>query len=197
MFVQSRWAVLAGPNGDLPSLPIWEGSPCFREFVQEFSSELDVQRVLDEMKRGHTLVEAADGCSVIMHQRHFTAMNPTSILQVMANSANHILRNFDHNLAAAESERWLQRESRYNALTQEDRERFHAELRSRFENMKLELMKEFEPVEWRDNISPRTVGFGIYYFERDMGPQWLEQLSSRMGPLGTIKPQNGSTERHG
>ena len=71
------------------------------------------------------------------------------------------------------------------------------ELRRRFEEMKSELMKEFEPVEWCDNKSPRTVGFGIYYFEKDMGPQWLEQLSSRMGHRRYQAPQNDSTERCG
>lgn len=175
MFVQSKWSALAGSGGELPPLRIWDGSPCLSDFVKKFSPQFDVQTILDEMKRGHAIVETADGCSVTMNERLFIATNPTSVLQVLANSANHVLRTFDRNLSSPEPERWLQRESRYQALKKVGRERLHAELRTRFEEMKLDLMKEFEPLEWCDRESPRTAGFGIYFFEQEMAPEWLRQ----------------------
>ncbi len=169
----SRFSDSSGNPADLAV----EGSgTSFSELVRQYSGDMPVRAVLDELDRVGAIDRLSDGRLRLIARAYIPVSGDVEKLGILGTDVRDLISTIDNNIIKDAGERVLQRKVSYDNLPAE----ILPELRQISKEKGQKLLEEFDS--WlsqhdRDNnpsvsgTGRHRAGIGIYYFEEDTGEQ--------------------------
>ncbi len=156
-----------------PAVLVIEGAGAsFSELVRNFSGDMPVRAVLDELERVGTIERLPDGRVRLLARAYIPATSDVEKLGILGTDVRDLILTIDNNIIRDAGQRFLQRKVSYDNLPRE----IIPELRhisSKKGQLFLEELDSFLSQHDRDNnpsvngTGRLRAGIGIYYFEED------------------------------
>lgn len=144
----------------------------FARLVRQFSGDVPVRAILDELLRNGLVERLADGRLRLLARAYVPRTEETEKLSILGTDVSDLVRTIDHNLRAGEAEALFQRKVAYDNLPEEVLPQLRALTRERAQAF-LEEMDRWLSQHDRD-VNPsaqgtgrKRGGIGIFYFEED------------------------------
>lgn len=163
-----RFSDAAGQPAELPL----EGlDATFTELVKQYSGDMPVRAILDELLRVDSVEQLANGSIRLKTRAYLPDTQEGDKLSIMGTDVKDLITTIDHNICY-ETDRFFQRKVAYDNLPEE----FLARLRAMTAERGQSLLEEMDRwlVERDRDTNPsvegsgrKRAGIGIYYFEED------------------------------
>jgi hypothetical protein len=156
----------------------------FSELVRDFSGDVPVRAVLDELLRVKAVVWTPNGLLQLCTNQYVPHANDNdySKLTLMGEHVSDLLASVDHNLTHQPDQAFFQRRLHSDNLPAASRELIRAEL-ARHSKVLLELTRqtlaEYDRGELPDTHGRMRAGLGVYYYE--------EEISNPGGPSAHLQ----------
>jgi len=163
-------------NGSPADLVVEGSGTSFSELVRQYSGDMPVRAVLDELDRVGAIDRLPDGRMRLIARAYIPVSGDVEKLGILGTDVRDLISTIDNNITKDAGERVLQRKVSYDNLPAE----ILPELRQISKEKGQKLLEELDS--WlsqhdRDNSPSKNgtgrhrAGVGIYYFEEDTGEQ--------------------------
>jgi len=156
--------------GDPAPLPVEGEGTDFAGLVKEYSGDVPVRAILDELLRVGAVVKGKDGTVRLLARAYIPTTGEEEKISILGADVSELIGTIDHNLQAAPGEAFFQRKTMYDNLPAEAVEELRSDLAIRAEKF---LEQADRKLAERDrDASPkstgtgrRRAGIGIFWFE--------------------------------
>jgi len=163
-------------NGNPADLVVEGSGISFSELVRQYSGDMPVRAVLDELDRVGAIDRLPDGRIRLIARAYIPVSGDVEKLGILGTDVRDLISTIDNNITKEAGHRLLQRKVSYDNLPAE----ILPELRQISKEKGQKLLEELDS--WlsqhdRDNNPSKTgtgrhrAGIGIYYFEEDSGQE--------------------------
>lgn len=157
-------------TGEPAPLPVEEGDgPSFSELVREYSSDVPVRALLDELERIQAVQRQGDSVALVT-RGYIPLEDMQESIRIFGTAASDLMSTMDHNIAKEPPGPFIQRTVSYQAIPESMLDEIR--LRSAREGQEFLLrindwLADYEPPEGAVSEAAPTarVGLGLYYFE--------------------------------
>ncbi len=153
----------------LPVERINSGAFSFTDLVKEYSSDVPVRALLDELSRINAIERSGESVTLLV-SGYVPISDMRENLRIFGTAAADLLNTMDHNISGQSSEPLLQRTVFYSNIAPEDLDEIRRRCRNEGEALLLrinEWLSEFEKE--KDPLSAHArffrTGLGVYYVE--------------------------------
>lgn len=160
-------------NGSPAVLPLEGKGQSFTALVKQYSGDMPVRAVLDELLRIEAVRRNDDGTIILLVKAYIPKNVDTEKIFILGDDGADLISTIDHNLDAQNRPPFFQRKVVYDNVPFESIENFRTISGVSGQHL-LEKLDEFLAANDRD-INPAVkgsgrmrVGMGIYYFEEDL-----------------------------
>ena len=161
-------------DGKPLDLPV-EGRHSFAELVKDYSGDIPVRAILDELQRVGAVECLKDGHIRLKQRGYVPADSDVDKLYILGTDVADLVSTIDHNLERADDP-YFQRKVAYDNLPEECLAEFR-QLSGQEAQKLLEHLNDYLSRHDRDSnpqsqgSGRKRAGIGIYYFEQDMTGQ--------------------------
>lgn len=161
-------------NADKKPSPLEvEGEKSFSALVKEYSGDVPVGAILDELMNSGAVTKDESGRICLQQHGYVPASSEKEIVHILGTDVALLLDTIDHNLVEGQTNPYFQRKVAYNNLPveclAEFRELSGEKAMALLEELNRYLMQHDRDVNPKSQGSGRKrAGVGIYYFEEDM-----------------------------
>ena len=161
-------------NGHPAPLPVEGDSASFGDLVRQYSGDMPVRALLDELLRIRAVEPLADGRVRLLTRHYVPAAGEVEKLAILGTDVADLIATIDWNLSCPPAEAYFQRKVHYDNLPSEVLPELHLLTRERAQAF-LEQLDLWMAARDRD-VNPTVQGtgrkramVGLYYFEEDFG----------------------------
>lgn len=163
-------------NGNPADLNIEGNSASFSELVRNYSGDMPVRAVLDELDRVGTIDRLPDGRIRLIERAYIPATSDVEKLGILGIDVRDLISTIDNNITKEAGERLLQRKVSYDNLPAEVLPEIRQISAQKGQLLLEELDSLLSPNDRDNNPSVsgtgrHRAGIGIYYFEEDKGEE--------------------------
>ena len=157
-------------EGNPKMLPVTGDDPSFSELVRQFSGDLPVRAVLDELINSGNVVMTEDNRVRLLVRAYVPGNDDNAKLQILGTDVALLIKTIDHNMQAVPPARWYQRKVLYDNLPREVLP-FFRDVSAESAQHTLEHLDKWLAENDRDNnpdvegTGRYSSGLGIFYFE--------------------------------
>lgn len=160
-------------DGGRPKALLVEDQPTlsdsFTTLVKEYSSDVPVRALIDELVRINAVVREGERVQLLVNA-YVPIADMSENLRIFGTAAADLLKTMDHNIGREAPGPFLQRTVSYNNISQEDLEVIRQRCRAEGEALLLQInewLSEFEQEKSADKATTKLfrVGVGVYYLE--------------------------------
>ena len=161
-------------NGNPAELIIEGSGASFSELVKNFSGDMPVRAVLDELDRVGAIDRLPDGRIRLIERAYIPATSDVEKLGILGTDVRDLISTIDNNITKEAGHRLLQRKVSYDNLPQEVLPELR-QISSKNGQLFLEELDSLLAQYDRDNnptvsgTGRHRAGIGVYYFEEDTG----------------------------
>jgi hypothetical protein len=160
-------------QGNPAELPLEGEDKSFTALVKQYSGDMPVRAVLDELLRIEAVNKREDDSLCLLTKAYIPKNVDTENIFILGDDGTDLIGTIDHNLAAGKNPPFFQRKVVYDNVPVERIENFRKISSSSGQHL-LEKLNEILAANDRD-CNPEVkgsgrmrVGMGIYYFEEDL-----------------------------
>ncbi len=167
----TREARFLDKTGQPAELPLEGEDAAFSELVKQFSGDVPVRALLDELIRANCVERLGNGAIRLKTRAFLPDTQEGEKLAILGVDVKDLIRTIDHNICSS-TDHYFQRKVAYDNLPQEILGRFR-EMTEEHGQALLEKMDRWLAPEDRDanpaakGTGRKRAGVGIYYFEED------------------------------
>lgn len=163
-------------SGEPAELP-FEGEPAsFSQLVRQYSGDIPVRAVLDELLRVATVEKTGAGTLRLVQHAYVPRTGETGKLHILGTDVADLIATIDHNLQQGDTDPYFQRKVVYDNLPGEIIPRLRRLTEDQGQAL-LEDLDRFLSQYDRDSnpesegTGRKRAGVGIYYFEEDLSSE--------------------------
>lgn len=165
-----REAAYREETGQSSQLPIEGEGMTFASIVKQYSGDMPVRAVLDELERIGAVAKTADGRVQLITDSYLPQTDPNMKLHILGTDVGQLISTIGFNLEANAGQVRLQRKVSYDNLPSEAVAPFRKMSEKQAQNLLEKLDKYLSQYDRDTNpdvqgTGRHTVGIGIYYFE--------------------------------
>ena len=160
-------------RGEPASLSFEGDGPTFSRLVEQYSGDVPVRAILDELVRVGAVERTEDGSIRLLTRGYVPKAGEDEKLGILGTDVGYLMRTIDRNLECSPEDAYFQRKVFYNNLPNEAVPEFK-ELAARHSQELLETFDRWLAERDRDanpdaeGTGRRAAGVGIYFFEEDL-----------------------------
>lgn len=157
-------------NGSPIALPLTGDEPSFAELVRKFSGDLPHRAILDELVNAGVVRKTDNNYVQLLSAAYLPGSDDNVKLHILGTDTASLIQTIDHNLQAAEQQRFFQRKVRYDNLPVEALPVFHTMAAESAQRL-LENLDQWLSQNDRDTnpqvkgTGRNCAGLGVYYFQ--------------------------------
>ncbi len=161
-------------NGNPAELPIEGSGASFSDLVRQFSGDMPVRAVLDELDRVRVVDHLPGGRIRLLTRAYVPSTSGVEKLGILGTDVRDLISTIDNNITKEAGQRLLQRKVSYDNLPAEVLPQIR-NISAQRGQMLLEELDNWLSQHDRDNnpsvsgTGRHRAGIGIYYFEEDTG----------------------------